>query len=316
MRSRTIGALAKGARLAGSGMGALFLSAVLAAGLAFAYATWNDPTDTAVGLGCDYAIDHSEASCLHGWWDNTPPASTGVAGGSTWGVQSQCGAWGSVYGRVRTGGNWERGYLLTNSDKKRGYDWTDNVNNIKCCPSKGELCHKSQVRARDGVIEVWNGSSYDSVDVGTKEKRQHFCAQLENRDGVYCRNDLSGDAMETNAYNCGDHYCDAGDCRWHFEQSRAYGTCRGEDGDEEPAYEIAATDGSSQTCTVTAQCKEDFGAVVHSDGTVEAGAFWTEKRLTANVWHLDDAVNCNGQGDRLVNEATVDSLECEEVTGR
>ena len=41
---------------------------------------------------------HSTTSCLNAWWDNSPPASSGVAGGSTFGAQSQCADWGDIFG--------------------------------------------------------------------------------------------------------------------------------------------------------------------------------------------------------------------------
>ena len=294
MKSRTIGALLKGAGLAGPGVGALFLSAMLAAGTAFAYPTWNSPSESTSGsLDCTGAIKHSDASCLHGWWDNTPPASTGVPGGSTWGMQNRCGDWGTVFGWVEKQGT-DYGYRMPDWGKKRGYAWFHDVRNIKCCPEKGELCHKSQVKALSGKIKIWDDSSneYVRVDVSTTEKRQHFCSQWKYRTGVYCRNDLSGDAMDARAYNCGNHYCNADDCQWHFEESSAYETCQGEDGETAPTYSISATDGSGQTCTVTAQCKDVDGVITNTDGTVVPNFYWVEKTISAEVWDLDDAVNC------------------------
>ena len=168
-------------------LASLFLS--LLATAAYGYATWDEPTDESSAADCPYFINHKDASCLHGWRDNTPPMSTGVAGGSTWGVQSQCPDWGSVYGRVRLNNGWRWGYKLTSSSKKRGYDGLLNVESIRCCPSKGELCHKTQVKKYDGYIKIWNDSSndYGYVDVSTTEKRQEFCSNGTNRTGVYCK---------------------------------------------------------------------------------------------------------------------------------
>ena len=45
-------------------------------------------------------MDHTLVNCLHGWWNNSPPASSGVAGGSTFGVQSQCSEYGTVVASV------------------------------------------------------------------------------------------------------------------------------------------------------------------------------------------------------------------------
>ena len=41
------------------------------------------------GCAPRYRISHRNTGCMHAWWDNTPPWSTGVAGGSTWGAQQQ-----------------------------------------------------------------------------------------------------------------------------------------------------------------------------------------------------------------------------------
>ena len=314
MKSRTIAALSRGARFAGAGLGAMLLSALLAAGPAFAGATWNSPTDSGYSVDCRHGVLYQNASCLHGWWDNTPPISTGAVGGSTWGMQNMCGDWGSVYGRVKLHYNaWdnrEHGYLMENSDKKRGYSRYVDVHDIKCCPEKGELCHKSQVRALSGKIKIWDDSSdeYVRVDVSTREKRQHFCRQGENRSGVYCRNNLSGDAISGNVYNCGNHYCTADDCEWHFEQSEAYETCQGEDGDIEPTYTISATDGSSQTCTVSATCRR-------AQGVVGNKRFWrwVTKTMEDEVWNLDNAVNCHGQTENLITEWEQDSIGCTSI---
>ena len=301
MKSRTMGALARGARFAGAGMGALLLSALLAAGTAFAGATFDTPTDRGTSVDCWHGVFHQNASCLHGWWDNSPPASTGVALGSTWGVHSQCGDWGTVYGRVRTAtqsvGGYEYGYLLEDSDKKRGNARFSDVLNIKCCPEKGELCHKSQVRALNGKIKIWDDSSneYVRVDVSTREKRQEFCRQY--RDGVYCRNNLSGDAISGNPYNCGNHYCTVDDCEWHYEQSRpsthSPGCADADSGfdDDRQDYEmtISATDGSSQTCTLRTHClsgnEEYMGGSRHT---------YADAEISTDVWNMDDLINCSG----------------------
>ena len=54
--------------------------------------------ETNMGNGCSdsYRVPHRNSGCLHAWWDNTPPWSSGVPGGSTVGVQSDC----SEYGKV------------------------------------------------------------------------------------------------------------------------------------------------------------------------------------------------------------------------
>lgn len=298
-----------GIKAVAAGAGAFLLSAVLAAGLAFA-ATFDDPTDVSSWIRCDSGINHTGASCLHGWWNNSPPISTGVALGSTWGSQNKCGDWGTVYSRVDTNrvGGRDLGYLLRNWSKKRGNDSFDDVRNIKCCPYKGELCHMSQVKALDGKIKVWNADSggYDRVDVSTKAKRVEFCKVRANRKGVYCRNNLSGDALDGVAYNCrqGTTYCTVEDCQEQFEKSAAYPMCSGADRTgilSQPEYSISATDGTSRRCTVTAGCRNGTEEL-WIDG-VYGGLVVTRtnKTFTADVYDVDEYVNCDNT-DEIVHE--------------
>ena len=105
------------------------------------------------------------------------------------------------------------------------------------------------------------------------------------------RNNLDGDALNTPVYNCGDHYCGVGDCQWHFERSSAYSTCQGEDGATEPTYTISASDGSSQTCKVSASC-----SYRHDNGNDYGRPWRTKTTVTAGeaVWDLGELVNCHG----------------------
>ena len=231
------------------------LFALLVATYAWGFPPSDEPDDEGETLACTSGIQHGTSTCLHGWWNNSPRASTGVAFGSTWGVETKCGTWGDVYGRVKIK-DYRYGYRVSGSNKKRGYSPFKNVIDIQCCPHKEELCYKDQVEKNDqGKIRLWEDGSYSWIDVSTMEKRQHLCKQLKYRTGVYCRNDLDEDALDGNSYNCGDHYCNTGDCKYHFENSNAYDTCwRGQYGRVNPTYSIDSTDGSSQTCTVTARC--------------------------------------------------------------
>ena len=298
---RGVGAVAAGA-------GALLLSALLASGPAFALPPWNDPTDGPNWIRCDGGINHRDASCLHGWWNNRPRASTGVALGSTWGSQSRCAQWGTVYSRVHTneaGGSYY-GYLMENWDKKRGYHFFSDVKSIKCCPDRAELCHKSQVEAISGKIKVWNTDTrkYDKVNVSTRAKRQEFCNVQANRYGVYCRNDPSGDALDGVPFNCdgGTTYCTVADCQEEFEKSAAYPNCSGSSaagGDilSDPEYSISATDGTSRSCTVTAGCRNGHETSPTGSNLVT----YINKTFTADVYDVDEYVNCNDT-DEIVHE--------------
>ena len=295
-----------GARAVAAGAGAFLLAAVLAAGPALGGASWDDPTDSSDWLQCNSGINHWDASCLHGWWDNTPPASTGVAFGSTWGSQNRCGDWGTVYSRVdvNSSGGWDLGYLLDDWDKKRGNSSFSNVSSIKCCPYRGELCHKSQVKALSGgKVKVWNPDSggYDVVTLNTAEKRQEFCKVRANRKGVYCRNNLSGDALDGVPYNCneGTTYCNVEDCEKQFLKSLAFPKCTGNSGTQEPTYAISATDGTSRRCTVSASCRN--GTVVIDGNPDHTYYSYTDKSFEADVYDVDEYVNCDNS-DNIVHE--------------
>ena len=119
-------------------------------------------------------------------------------------------------------------------------------------------------------------SNWTKHKVRTHRERWDFCRSYPN--DVYCKVDPEGDAL-TRPFNCGNHYCTAGDCQWHFEQSNAYDTCQGEDGNSEPIYNISATDGSSQACRIEASCKTGEDT-------------WANRTLLAEVWDVDDIKNC------------------------
>ena len=297
MGSPTLGKTRRGAFAAA--LAGLF--ALLVATYAWGLPTWDDPDDESETLACTSGIQHSDSTCLHGWWNNSPRASTGVATGSTWGVETKCGNWGEVYGRVKLTG-YRYGYRVTGTEKKRGWSLFTDVEDIQCCPHKEELCYKDQVEKNDeGKIRLWENGSYSWIDVSTAEKRQHFCRQSDYRNGLFCKNNLDKDALDGNKYNCGDHYCNTGDCQNHFEHSNAYDTCQRPTA---PTYSIDSTDGSSQTCTVTAKCLHL--AYVRDNG--ERVIFSADKTLTAPVWDLDDALNCEEH-----YSLTTDSSGCTEM---
>ncbi len=60
-------------------------------------------------------IDHSDAECLHGWWDNNSWPRE-----STFGAQNLCPDWGTVVAKVDIAGTSDRTWHLANGDKRRG----------------------------------------------------------------------------------------------------------------------------------------------------------------------------------------------------
>ena len=285
-----------------SGIAALvLLSAALAVSTGAVRQAVADHYLTYPGCNNSYRIYHGDSDCMHAWWNNSPKASTGVAGGSTWGVQGFCSEWGDVKAHIDIKSWTDFNIILEDGDKHRRKNGVAKINGISCCANY-QLCHKQQVEKDSrGYIKVYSGTGthYNDVDVSTPERRQHFCSRSENRGGVYCRNNLDGDALhapEGLVQNCGDHYCDVDGCRWNFEQSSAFRTCQGEDGNTEPTYTISATDGSSQTCTVRASCKRPGMVTSHNRYYT-----WSEMGISTDTWNLRRAVNCHGE-DELVLE--------------
>lgn len=258
------------------------------------------------GGACDSSQreSHRNTGCLHAWWDNTPPISTGVAGGSTSGAQNKCPDYGDITAHVDFKHASDGRFNLDNGSKQRKKHAVADVRDISCCRNKSDLCHRREVEKNDdGKIRLWSGSgkTYSWKDVSTAAKRQHFCNQSRYRDGIYCRNDPDGDALSGRPYNCGDHYCTTLDCESQFEQSNAYQTCQ--EDDTQPTYTISATDGSSQTCTVTAKCLHgQRGTPAHV-----IGVYGFEKTMEADTADLPDALNCWES-----TELTTDSAGCSE----
>ena len=174
---------------------------------------------------------------------------------------------------------------------------------VACCfEGAGDLCWRNQVVAdAGGSIEqaVLDGStlSRTKVDVSTHSARYDFCR--DNPDDVYCEVNPAGDAMldpqgdgcgtgNQLACNCGDRFCNVGDCNWHYEQSAAAETCRDRHHHDDTQYRmsISAIDGSSQTCTLTVACQS------HRDD----GDRWVYETTTVSdeVWLFDDLNNCSG----------------------
>ena len=239
-----------------------------------------------------YRVSHSDSDCMHAWWDNTPPASSGVAGGATYGMRSYCSKYGDLEVNVEFAVWTDPEYTLSNPYKVRGkLTGPSDVRGIACCINESDLCYKQQVKKKNGKIKVWTGTGTTMKDknVRTHAKRYAYCS--ENRNSIYCVNDPDGDAF-IDPNNCGDHLCTAADCQTAFEASDAYEQCQsyGNTVVADPTYSISATDGSSQTCTVTANCRRN-AEVTLVTGEVFQYTF-QEKTISADVENIEDVVNC------------------------
>ncbi len=148
---------------------------------------------------CDNSlrISHSDSDCLHGWWDNTPPASTGVAFGSTWGAQSSCSQYGQVIAHVDLISTIDMHFHLWTSDKERDKVSGHDVRDISCCMQKSALCLKNEVEADDdGYIRHYTGTGkvFRRLSVATHQQRYDHCQ--DHSDSIYCTQNPSGDAHD------------------------------------------------------------------------------------------------------------------------
>ena len=61
-----------------------------------------------------YKVGYRNTECLSAWWDNTPPASTGYALGSTFGAENKCSDYGDMKAHVDTVGGTDVHFHLDN----------------------------------------------------------------------------------------------------------------------------------------------------------------------------------------------------------
>ena len=272
---------------------AVAVSSVLVPSSAFAHGG-TDTQQAHVGGGCNsqYKVSHGDSDCLAAWWDNTPPASTGHAGGSTFGAKTEndCDDYGEVRAHIDMLNTGDTHFHLTDSSKYRGYLDFNNISGISCCINESDLCYKQQVEKNSrGRIKVWTGTgtTMEKVNVRTHAKRYAYCSEFP--DSIYCVNDEDGDAF-IDPNNCGDHLCTVADCQTAFEASDAYEQCQSDGFTDvaDPTYSISATDGSSQTCTVTANC---WLGHKWSNSAYVSHSFHA-KTISADVEDIDDIVNC------------------------
>ena len=231
--------------------------------------------EQAFGSNCEnsHRLPLNQVDCLHAWWDNTPPPSTGVSGGSTYGAQSFCSGYGDVVTKIDIRHAPDRTITLSNSSKWKGSSAVSDVNTITCCADKSDLCLKTQVEHDDGFIAYYDVSdaAFESVDVRTHEKRYNFCQ--EHSDAIYCEIDPENDANIP--LICGNRDCTLGDCNWHWDRSDAADTCRVID---------MTFDGSNlrlPKCTVSTLCE-------NADQTRGRNS-----TITVNVWQVDDLQECD-----------------------
>ena len=199
----------------------------------------------------EYQISHSDTGCMHAWWDNTPPASTGKSGGSTYGAQNKCANYGAMKATIDLESGRDEHFHMSNGDKKRGSDPYVDIKDIACCLNQSDLCWKWSVEPQNGEIKRWTGTNanFEWVDVSTHAARYSYCGEYPN--DIYCEIDPSHDAFTVPATTqCGPEgnrrECVASDCNTAFnnaDNNLSYCSLNG--------YNYASSD---QTCTLFSTC--------------------------------------------------------------
>ena len=278
-------------------------------------------------------VPHSLASCMHAWWNNSPPVSEGWGAGSTFGVQNYCGLWGTTVAHIDVKSSTDKHiHMVANGAHRAGIEVYD-VRDITCCMDESDLCSQNQVIPVDGWIGhvVTFGSYWTSttVDVSTHRKRYDFCRG--NGAYVYCQANASGDVWtepaaplcaDDSSCNCGDHFCTEDDCdaawddisavRYH-ELTSSKG-CTASDHDRYVST-IDATDGTSQSCTITAGCGTGSLTNTWDDaGTMTSTTVVNVVQFTADVDDISGHYNCHGKLRTPNCHGTVVSTHLEEYS--
>ena len=162
-------------------------------------------------------LKHSDSSCIHAWWDNSPSSS---CWGTKGGAQSFCSEYGKVEVNVDIKNDADFFMTFRSSSKARYHDCTNDTRQISCCKDTSDLCKKSEVENTGGWIQVYDPSnnSYKSMNVGKHKYRYNYCK--DNRKSIYCKNDPKGDAF-TKPLLCDGSLCRVRDCRSGWNQSNA-----------------------------------------------------------------------------------------------
>ena len=248
---------------------------------------------TSSGCNSSKRVLKDNADCLTASWNNSTKWVTSIpeevlAPQPNWRVEitNNCIAHAKLVANVSLKHGSNRHFVVDTGNVDRS-EAGNHVSSVTCCMGQKQICHRKQVEAVNGEILHYTGvgTTTETVDVSTHRKRFDYCAKRPNF--VYCLVDPEGDAF-TRPFNCGGHYCTAGDCQWHWERSEAHtgGTCLDTDAGDDFSMSIDAADGTSQRCTVEVQC--ETGEVVDNQAVHEDNSF------TAQVWDFDDLHNCGG----------------------
>ena len=204
-----------------------------------------------------YKVSQSDSGCLHGWWDNSPPASTGKGMGSTYGARNLCSDYGDIKAHVDLANTTDQHFHLNGGGKKRGSSGFWDVSGISCCINKSDLCYKKQVEPVQGQIKRWTGTNRNTELVRVKTHAQRFRYCQKHPADIYCRVDPEGDATVPTL--CGpsgnQQECSDSNCRSAFD-------------DNESASESCSLSAWAYTdgyCTFDATCEHGSMATTQID---------------------------------------------------
>ena len=226
-----------------------------------------------------YQISHRDTECMHAWWDNTPPVSTGHALGSTYGARNLCVNYGAMKATIDLASGSDEHFHMSNGDKKRGWDDDRNIKDIACCLNQSDLCEKQQVEPVENRIKHYttsppNKNDYRYVRVDTHKRRYNHCK--DNPNSIYCEHDPEGDAF-TEPLLCDGNSCTVYHCWSGWNESRANNSCDNE------SMELRDSDIFRPRCRVSASCPDDNDVSHDVTATYDMDTMPTLKNCDAEI---------------------------------
>ena len=227
----------------------------------------------------EYRISHGDTDCMHAWWDNTPPISTGYLRGSTYGAQNKCVDYGAMMAAIDMESGRDEHFHMSNGDKKRGADNNGDVRSISCCLKTSDLCEKQQVvpvanRIKHYTSSPPNKNDYLYVRVDTHEARYNHCK--DNPNSIYCEHDSEGDAF-TQPLLCDGSLCTVDHCWEGWNDSRANNSCDNE------SMQLRDSNIFRPRCRVSASCPDDDDVSQDVTATYDMDTMPTLKNCDAKI---------------------------------
>ena len=289
-------------------------------------------------------ISKNDATCLSAGWDNSPPASSGVVGGSTYWARNDCSDYGTVVAHLDFKNNVDNHARLSGSNRITGDRWVNKVRQISCCIDESALCWKDQVEPKTSgphtgwvrfVIIEGSSLSHGVADVRTHQNRYDFCQEYP--DVIYCSLDPEGDAHtdpntaapepqtvasldpntasleDLRARPCGGEGqpgCDCGNRRCdrgdcQWSWEQSQAATQGEPN----AHCIWPTfefDDNARKCVIGANCKN--GVISEQEGG-QWYSRWQNVTWRGRTWYADDVLVC-WDADNVITLSTSNTGTC------